>query len=277
MKVSMFTKEEMHADQAKFCLLVLISNYTRDPWRRSLTSQTDHWGERQMRHILPSISPQRKCHANVRPWDAQSCRHDKGSLFSFHTFPKDSSPRKLHPWRFELEIVPSRLPCGHPHRHDFFFTRGYRSRNAQLSLGWSLVDGRKGLFGWNPCPCQFYKEYIQTNQRTQIHFDTLAPSAKIKIKKGKKLFHKKPSRKRMGNQQKRQMNTQILSKNELVINAEEEEGRERKQTKNGHGKHGEKKGKTGGTTIELPTNTPALSKKQNKSEAKTQWKQPREK
>ena len=70
------------------------------------------------------------------------------------------------------------------------------------------------------------------------------------------------------------MNTQILSKNELVINAEEEEeeGRERKQTKktNGHGKHGEKKGKTGGTTIELPTNTPALSKKPNKSETKTQ-------
>jgi len=67
------------------------------------------------------------------------------------------------------------------------------------------------------------------------------------------------------------MNTQILSKNELVINAEEEEGRERKQTKtNGHGKHGEKNGKTGGTTTELPTNTPALSKKQNISEAKTQ-------
>ena len=31
MKVSMFTKEEMHADQAEFRLLVLISNYTRDP------------------------------------------------------------------------------------------------------------------------------------------------------------------------------------------------------------------------------------------------------
>ena len=71
------------------------------------------------------------------------------------------------------------------------------------------------------------------------------------------------------------MYSQILSKNELVINAEEEKGerRKRKQTKNktnGHGKHGEKKGKTGGTTIELPTNTPALSKKQNKSEAKNQ-------
>ena len=44
------------------------------------------------------------------------------------------------------------------------------------------------------------------------------------------------------------MYTQILSKNELVINAEEEkgeeEGRKRKQTKlkkNGHGKHGEKR------------------------------------
>ena len=29
--------------------------------------------------------------------------------------------------------------------------------------------------------------------------------------------------------------------------------------------------------LELPTNTPALSKKQNKIEAKNQWKQPREK
>ena len=31
MKVSMFTKEEIHADQAVFCLLVLISKYARDP------------------------------------------------------------------------------------------------------------------------------------------------------------------------------------------------------------------------------------------------------
>ena len=67
------------------------------------------------------------------------------------------------------------------------------------------------------------------------------------------------------------MYTQIFRKNKLIINTEkekgEEEGRKRKQTKqkmNGHGKHGEKKGKTGGTTIELPTNTPALSKKQKR-------------
>ena len=31
MKVSMFTKEEMHADQAKFRLRVLISKYVQDP------------------------------------------------------------------------------------------------------------------------------------------------------------------------------------------------------------------------------------------------------
>ena len=84
------------------------------------------------------------------------------------------------------------------------------------------------------------------------------------------------------------MNTQILSKNELVINAEETQNEKMKKkmqkkkkkkkaekenknkNTNGHGKHGEKKGKTGGTTIELSTNTAALSKKPNKSEAKTQ-------
>ena len=69
--------------------------------------------------------------------------------------------------------------------------------------------------------------YPDRPKDSEIHFDTLAPTAKIK--KGKKLFHKKPSRKRKGNQQKRQMYTQILCKNEVVINAEEEEGRERKQ------------------------------------------------
>ena len=48
--------------------------------------------------------------------------------------------------------------------------------------------------------------------------------------------------------------------------------KENKQKTNGHGKHEEKKGKTGGTTTELPTNTPALSKKRNKSEAKKSMK-----
>ena len=50
------------------------------------------------------------------------------------------------------------------------------------------------------------------------------------------------------------------------------EEKENKQKTNGHGKHGDKKGKTGGTTIDLLKNTPALSKKQNKSEAKKSMK-----
>ena len=143
MKVSTFTKEEMHVDQAEFRLLVLISKYARDPWRRSLTSQTDHWGERRMRRVFTINRSTRKM---PREYAAVGCAElqTKGSLFSFHTFLKDSSRRKLHPWRFELEIVPSRLPCGHPHKHEFF-TKGHRSRIARLSLGWSLVDGTVSL------------------------------------------------------------------------------------------------------------------------------------
>ena len=224
MKVNMFTKEEVHADQAKFCLLVLIPKYARDPWLRSLTSQTLRW----MANEVHNENDTRMCGRGMRR------AADQRVVVFFHTFLKDSSRRKLPPWRFETETVPSWLPCGHPHRYDFFFTKGYRSRIARLSLGWSMVDGRNGLFGWNLRPCQFYKEYIQTNQRTLKYILTpWHPVQRLKLKKGKTLFHKKPSRKRNGNQQKRQMYTQILSKNELVINAEEEEEwRKRKQTKN---------------------------------------------
>ena len=110
----------------------------------------------------------------------------KGSLFSFHTFPKDSSRRKLHPdsnWKL--------FQVGYPmdtHTEMNFLLKGYRSRIARLSLGWSLVDGRKGLFGWNFRPCQFYKEYIQTDQRTQKYILTLwHPVQRLKLKKGEKL------------------------------------------------------------------------------------------
>ena len=46
------------------------------------------------------------------------------------------------------------------------------------------------------------------------------------------------------------------------------EEKENKQKTNGHGKHGEKKGKTGGTATELPTNTPALTKNETKARQK---------
>ena len=73
--------------------------------------------------------------------------------------------------------------------------------------------------------------YPDRPKDSEIHFDTLAPSAKINIKKGENPFSQENlQKKRKGNQQKRQMNTQIFTKNELVINAEKE-GRERKQTK----------------------------------------------
>ena len=50
-------------------------------------------------------------------------------------------------------------------------------------------------------------------------------------KKRKKLLRKKPSRKRKGNPQKKQIYTQILNRNELVINAEEEKGKIKKERK----------------------------------------------
>ena len=109
--------------------------------------------------FLPTTKMPRECVA-VGCTELQT----KGSLFSFHTFPTDSCRRKLHPWRFELQIVPSQLPCGHPHRHELF-TKGITHHPAFARLN------------------------------SEIHFDTLAPSAKIKIKIGGNLHHKKPSRK----------------------------------------------------------------------------------
>ena len=99
----------------------------------------------------------------------------KGSLFSFHTFPKESSRRKLHPWRFELEIVPSRLPVNT--RTDMnLLLKGllsvtHHSAFARLIFGrWKERSLRRnGLF---LRPCQFYKEYIQTDQRTQKYILT---------------------------------------------------------------------------------------------------------
>ena len=71
--------------------------------------------------------------------------------------------------------------------------------------------------------------YPDRPKDSEIHFDTLAPSAKIKKveKTSQETLQKK--------KQNSQMYTQILSKNELVINAEEEkeeeeeDGKKRKQ------------------------------------------------
>ena len=87
MKVSMFMKEEMHADHAGFRLLVLISKYARDPRRRSLTSQTDHLGDWRMRRVFTSNRSTTKM---PRECAAVGCAElqTKGSLFSVYTFRK---------------------------------------------------------------------------------------------------------------------------------------------------------------------------------------------
>ena len=194
MKVSMFTKEEMHAAIRPNFVCLFWSRNAREPWRRSLTSQTDHWGEWRMRRVFTISRSTTKSggHSNVRPWDAQSCR-PKGRCFPFTRLSRKIAVEGsfiLGDSNWKLFQV------GYPvdtHTDDFF-TRGYRSRIARLSLGWSLVDGRKGLFGWNLRPCQFYKEYIQTDQRTQKYILTpWHPAQRLKFKKGKNLFHKKPS------------------------------------------------------------------------------------
>ena len=173
-----YVHEGIHADQAEFRLLVLISKYARDPWRRCLTS---HWSEWRMRRVF---SINRSTTKMPRECAAVGCAElqTKGSLFSFHTFPKDSSRRNLGDSNWKLFQV------GYPvdaHTDMIFFTKGYRSRIARLSLGWSLVDGRNGLFGWNLRPCQFYKEYIQTDQRTQKYILTpWHPVQRLKLNRG---------------------------------------------------------------------------------------------
>ena len=240
----------------------------------SLTSQTGTEVNGKWGAFSPSISPQWKCHANVRPWDAQSCR-----------------PKGRYPFTPSRKIaVEGSFILGDSNWK--FFQVGYpvdthtdmnvllkvsvmhRPAFARLILG--MVDRRNDLFGWNFHPSQFYKEYIQTNQRTQKYI--LTPWHQIKTKKGEKPPSQETLQKKKGKSTK-ETNVHTNPQQEWTRNKCKRR-KERKKTKtktNGHGKHGEKKGKTGGTTTELPTNTPALSKKQNKCEAKNQWKQLREK
>ena len=121
----------------------------------------------------------------------------KGSLFSFYTFPKDSSRRKLHPWRFELEIVPSRLPVNT--RTDMnLLLKGLLSVTHHSAFA-RLIFGRwkeRSLRMKPPSLPILQGIYPDRPKDSEIYFDTLAPSAKIK--KWNNLFHKKPSRKKKG-------------------------------------------------------------------------------
>ena len=62
--------------------------------------------------------------------------------------------------------------------------------------------------------------YPDRPEDSEIHFDTLAPSAKIKFKKGEK---KNPSQETLHKKKgKSTKEAQILSKNELAINPQQE-------------------------------------------------------
>ena len=140
MKVSMFTKEEMHADQAEFRLLVLISKYARDPWRRSLTSQTDHWGEWRMRRVF---AINRSTTKMPRECAAVGCAElqTKGLLFPFTPSRKIAVEGSFIIGGSNWKLFQVDYPMD-THTDKIYFTKGYRSRIARLSLGWSLVDGR---------------------------------------------------------------------------------------------------------------------------------------
>ena len=178
MKVSMFTKEEMHADQAEFRLLVLISKYARDSWRRSLTSQTGAEANGEWGAFSPSISPQRKCHANVRPWDAQSCR-PKGRCFPFTPSRKIAVEGSFilgdSNWKLFQVGYPVDTQNTVTHRPAFarLILGRWKERSLWMkSLSLPIIQGI----------------YRDRPKDSEIHFDTLAPSAKIKIKKGEKPF-----------------------------------------------------------------------------------------
>ena len=109
--------------------------------------------------------------------------------------------------------------------------------------------------------------YSDRPKDSEIHSDTLAPSAKIKIKKGEKCPSQETLQKKKG-QSTKEENVHTNLQQEWTRNKCRRRKRRRrrgeKKTKNkkktnGHGKHREKKGKTGGTTTELPTNNSALS------------------
>ena len=233
MKVSMFTKEEIHADQAKFCLLVVISKYARDPWRRSLTSQTDAEANGEWGVFSQSVTPQRKCHANVWLWDAQSCR-PKGRCFPFIPFRKIAVKRSFILGDLNWKLFQVGYPVD-THTDMNFLLRVSVTHHPAFAR---LILGR-----WKERSLQMKPPSLPVLQginpdwpkHSEIHFDTLAPSAKIKIKKGEKPPSQETLQKMKGKSTKEEKCTHKSSARMNSINTEEEkgeeQGRKRKQNK----------------------------------------------
>ena len=125
------------------------------------------------------FSPQRKCHANMRPWDAHSCR-PKSRCFPFTPSGKTAVERS-----FILGDSNSKLfQVGYPvdtHTHMNFLLRvsvTHRPAFARLILGrWK----ERSLWMKPPSLPILQGIYADRPKASEIHFDTLAPNAKIKI------------------------------------------------------------------------------------------------
>ena len=170
----------------------------------------------------------------MRPWDAQCCR-PKGRCFPFTPSRKIAVEGRFILGDSNWNLFQVGYPVDTYTVMNFLLSVSvtYRPAFARLILGrWK----ERSLRMKPPSLPILQGIYPDRPKVSEVHFDTLAPSAKIKIKKGENPPSQKNSRKSKGNQQKRKMYTHIFSKNELVINAEEEkvekEGEKRKQKTN---------------------------------------------
>ena len=123
-----------------------------------------------------------------------------------------------------------------------------------------------------------YTRNIQTDQKIQKHLLTYWHPAQRwkKKKKGEKTPSQETLQKKKGKSTK-EANLHTNPQQEWTGNkCRTVKGKRKKKEKRsgknnkpiGHGKHGEKKGKTGGTTIELQTNTPVLANKTKQTRGK---------
>ena len=115
---------------------------------------------------------QRKCHANVRPWEAQSQR-------------VVVNQRKLYSWRFELEIFQVGYPVDTYTDINFLLRVSVTHRPAFARLIHGRLKERSPRMKPPSLPV-LQGIYPDRPKDSEIHFDTLVPSAKIKIKKGEK-------------------------------------------------------------------------------------------
>ena len=124
-------------------------------------------------------------------------------------------------WRFELEIFPSRLPCGHPYRHEPLLRVSVTHRPA---LARSILGRWKerSLRMKPPSLPIVLVRNIQTDQRNQKHILThWHPVQKWKQRRKTSFTRNPPEKEREINKRGKKY-TQILKSNEFRTKAEEE-------------------------------------------------------